>query len=166
MVYIVPQKPDPVKTMARIRLEEGQTIEFKRKYRDGSLLHIIASFANSSGGKVYLGVDDDKEIVGINITSELKDKIQQACNTIEEPISVEMEARNVLGKDYLVISVPKGNVIPYFVSGAVYVRTGAITRPATKQEITDMIASSGYIQFEKQPVRASSYACMHYELFD
>lgn len=143
--------------MPKIDLEEGQTIEFKRKYKDGSLLHVIASFANSSGGEVYLGVDDDKEVVGINITPRLKDKIQQACNTIEDPISVEMEARNIYGKDVLVIKTQKGNNIPYVVSGAVYVRSCAITRPATKQEITGMIASSGYIQFEKQPVKTSSY---------
>jgi len=143
--------------MPKIDLEEGQTTEFKRKYKDGSLLHVITSFVNSSGGEVYLGVDDDKEVVGINITPRLKDKIQQACNTIEDPISVEMEARNIYGKNVLIIKVSKGNNVPYVVSGAVYIRSCAITRPATKQEITDMIASSGYIQFEKQPVRTASY---------
>jgi len=143
--------------MVKIALEEGQTVEFKRKYKDGSLPHVIASFANSSGGEVYLGVGDDKEVVGINITPKLKDKIQQTCNTIEDPISVDMEANQINGKNILIIRVPKGRNIPYVASGAVYIRSGAITRPATKQEITSMIASSGYIQFEKQPVRASSY---------
>lgn len=144
--------------MVKIALEEGQTVEFKRKYKDGSLLHVITSFANSSGGKVYLGVDDNKEVVGINITPKLKDKIQQACNTIEDPVSVETEANQINGKNILIIRVPKGRNIPYVASGAVYIRSGAITRPATKQEITSMIVSSGYIQFEKQPVRTSSYA--------
>jgi ATP-dependent DNA helicase RecG len=143
--------------MPKIDLEEGQCIEFKRKYKDGSLLHVIASFANSSGGEIYLGVDDDREVVGINITQGLKDKIQQASNTIDDPISVGMEAKEIFGKDVLVVEVSKGKNIPYCVSGTVYVRSGGITRPATKQEITDMIASSGYIQFEKQPVRKSSY---------
>jgi ATP-dependent DNA helicase RecG len=143
--------------MPKIDKEEGQCIEFKRKYKDGSLLHVIASFANSSGGEIYLGVDDDREVIGINITPELKDKIQSASNTIEDPISVGMEAREIFGKDVLVVKVSKGKSIPYCVSGTVYVRSGAITRPATKQEITDMIASSGYIQFEKQPVRTSCY---------
>ena len=143
--------------MPKIDLEEGQTIEFKRKYKNGSLLHVIASLVNSSGGEIYLGVDDSKEVLGINITPRLKDKIQQACSKIEEPILVTMEAREIFSKDVLIIKVPKGSNVPYFVSGAVYVRSGAITRPATKQEITDMIASSGYIQFEKQPVRTSCY---------
>ena len=143
--------------MPKIDLEEGQTVEFKRKYKDGNILHVIASFVNSSGGEIYLGVDDDKEVVGINITQKLKDKIQQACNNIEEPISVEMEAREIYGKNVLVVKTPKGKNVPYFVSGTVHVRSGAITRPATKQEIRDMIASSGYIQFEKQPVRNSRY---------
>ena len=143
--------------MPKIDLEEGQTVEFKRKYKDGSLSHILASFANSSGGEVYLGVDNDKEVVGINITQKLKDKIQQACNSIEDPISVEMEAKKIYGKNVLVVKAPKGKDVPYVASGTVYVRSGAITRPATKQEIRDMIASSGYIQFEKQPVRNSCY---------
>lgn len=149
------QKVD-VQPMPKIDKEEGQTIEFKRQYKDG-IVDTVASFANSSGGEVFLGIDNDKEVVGTTITQGLKDKIQQACNTIDEPVIVTLETQTLFGKDILVIKVPKGNDIPYCVSGTVYVRTGAITRPATKQEIRDMMASSGYIQFEKQPVRNASY---------
>lgn len=142
--------------MPKIDKEEGQNIEFKRRYKDG-ILDTVVGFANTDGGDIYLGVDDDKEIVGLNITQELKDKIQSACNTIEEPIVPTLETANLSGKDVLIIKVPKGKDIPYCSSGTVYVRTSAITRPATKQEMRDMIASSGYIQFEKQPVRNASY---------
>jgi ATP-dependent DNA helicase RecG len=142
--------------MTKTDLEESQNIEFKRQYKDG-IVSTVASFANTSGGELYLGIDKTKEVVGINITPELKDKIQQACNEIENPITVITENKNFFGKDVLLIKVSKGKDIPYCVSGTVYVRTGAITRPATRQEIRDMMASSGYIQFEKQPVRNASY---------
>jgi ATP-dependent DNA helicase RecG len=142
--------------MAKTEMEESQNIEFKRQYKDG-IVSTVASFANTSGGELYLGIDDTKEVVGVNVTAELKDKIQQACNEIENPITVTTENKTLFDKEVLVIKVSKGKDIPYCVSGTVYVRTGAITRPATRQEIRDMMASSGYIQFEKQPVRNASY---------
>jgi len=142
--------------MTKTDMEESQNIEFKRQYKEG-IVSTVVSFANTSGGEIYLGIDKTKEVVGINITPELRDKIQQACNEIEDPITVTTEDKSLFDKEVLVIKVPKGRNIPYCFSGAVYIRSGAITRPATKQEITDMIASSGYIQFEKQPVRSSSY---------
>jgi len=142
--------------MPKIDKEEGQSIEFKRQYKDG-ILDTVVGFANTEGGDIYLGIDDDKEIVGLIITQGLKDKIQQACNTIEEPIVVRLETLSLSGRDVLLIRVPKGKDIPYCSSGTVYIRSSAITRPAKKQEIRDMIASSGYIQFEKQPVRNASY---------
>jgi ATP-dependent DNA helicase RecG len=53
--------------MPKIDKEEGQTIEFKRQYKDG-ILDTVVGFANTSGGEIYLGVDDDREVVGITIT--------------------------------------------------------------------------------------------------
>lgn len=142
--------------MPKIDKEEGQTVEFKRQYKDG-VVDTVVGFANTSGGEIYLGIDDDREVVGITITQELRDKIQQACNTIDEPIVVILEAQQLFEKDIIIIKVPKGKDIPYCASGTYYVRTGAITRPATRQEIRDMMAGSGYIQFEKQPVRTALY---------
>ena len=50
---------------------EGQCLEFKRKaaYPDKIVRELIA-FANSEGGTLLVGVDDDKEIYGIKFPDE------------------------------------------------------------------------------------------------
>jgi ATP-dependent DNA helicase RecG len=54
---------------------EGQLVEFKETINKNLAKEIVA-FANSSGGKIYLGVDDKGFIKGIKITNQLKSQIQ------------------------------------------------------------------------------------------
>jgi len=53
---------------------EGQFVEFKEKL-DNSLGKEIVAFANASGGKIFLGVDDSGKVKGISITNRLKSQI-------------------------------------------------------------------------------------------
>ena len=52
----------------KIMLGEDSTIEFKREmpHRD-SMADEIAAFGNSEGGVILIGVDDYKEIVGLEL---------------------------------------------------------------------------------------------------
>lgn len=138
--------------MPKVSFDEGQNTEFKRKYGD-KVLKTITAFSNTNDGVIYLGIKNDREVVGINITQKLTDGIQNACSNIQDPVTVEFEKKEFLGKEVLLIKVCKGDKIPYFLSGAAYVRQGAETRPATKEEVIKMATTHGYIQFEKQPVR-------------
>ena len=47
---------------------EGQFIEFKESY-NASIAKEIVAFANASGGKIFLGVNDSSEIQGISISN-------------------------------------------------------------------------------------------------
>ena len=49
-----------------IRQGEGDLVEFKRKveYPERIIKEVVA-FANSSGGHLFIGVDDDGTIVGL-----------------------------------------------------------------------------------------------------
>mgnify|MGYP001773594034 CR=1 FL=1 len=48
----------------RMKKEETREVEFKSIWRDDHL-KIVSAFANSSGGKLYIGVDDNGKIVGV-----------------------------------------------------------------------------------------------------
>ena len=51
--------------MPRIDLHEGEEVEFKRQWTDQAL-EDLAAFANTRGGTVFVGVDDDGQVVGVN----------------------------------------------------------------------------------------------------
>ena len=53
---------------------ENQKIEYKTTWRD-DYLKWICGFANSGGGKVYIGVDDKGTAIGVSDVKELLEKI-------------------------------------------------------------------------------------------
>ena len=60
--------------MIKINKAEGQNIEYKESWRD-EYLKWICGFANASGGRMYIGVNDDKEIVGVANSKRLMEDI-------------------------------------------------------------------------------------------
>ena len=56
------------RTNRKIFLGEDSTMEFKREmpHRD-NMADEIAAFANDQGGMILIGIDDNREIVGIEL---------------------------------------------------------------------------------------------------
>ena len=40
---------------------EGECIEFKSEYTEGKVGNTICAFANTKGGRLYIGIHDEKE---------------------------------------------------------------------------------------------------------
>ena len=53
---------------------ESQNIEYKESWRD-EYLKWICGFANAQGGTLYIGVDDDKKVVGVKNSKKLMEDI-------------------------------------------------------------------------------------------
>ena len=45
-------------------LSESQNIEYKESWRD-EYLKWICGFANAHGGRIYIGVNNNKEVIGL-----------------------------------------------------------------------------------------------------
>ncbi|MBS3099311.1 putative DNA binding domain-containing protein [Candidatus Pacearchaeota archaeon] len=54
---------------------EGLKIEFKEPF-DKSIANEMTAFANSEGGRIFLGIDDKRNVRGVEITNRLKSQIQ------------------------------------------------------------------------------------------
>ncbi len=84
-------------------MKESQRVEFKLNWRDEYLKHLCA-FANSQGGKLYLGIKDDGTFVGVNNAKKLLEDIpnkviQQLGNT------VDLELKDYNNKELIEIAV-------------------------------------------------------------
>jgi len=66
---------------------EGQYIEFKEKL-DKSLAKEVVSFANASGGRIYLGITDTAKVKGIEINNKLKSQIQDLARNCDPSIVI------------------------------------------------------------------------------
>ena len=63
---------------------EGYNVEFKESISE-SFGKEVCAFANSNGGKIFLGVNDKGELKGIEITNRLKSQIQDIARNESDP---------------------------------------------------------------------------------
>lgn len=136
--------------------KESLVTEFKREYTDDIVKTVIA-FANTNGGELLIGIDDNGSITGVDNTDTTMLKV---ANTIRDSIRPDVtlftlcEARTIKGKSIIAINVQKGTAPPYYLPGkgirpeGVFVRQGASTVPATESAILKMIKETGGDSFE------------------
>lgn len=103
-------------------MPESQNIEYKANWRD-EYLKWICGFANASGGKLYVGIDDKGKVTGIDNHNRL---LEDLPNKFRDILGVyaEVNLQEEKGKHYLEIIVPRYDV-PISVRGKYYVRTGS-----------------------------------------
>ncbi|MDY4032393.1 MAG: putative DNA binding domain-containing protein [Pyramidobacter sp.] len=135
---------------------ESLTVEYKREYFDEIKKTIIA-FANTDGGELLIGVDDDGTVLGVDDPDDVMLKVtNSARDTIKPDVTMFMrvETRVIQGKKVVAASVQRGTACPYYLSAkgvrpeGVYVRQGASTVPATESAILKMILETSGDSFE------------------
>lgn len=124
---------------------EGQFIEFKESF-DKSLAKEIVAFANASGGKIFLGIDDKNNLKGINITNKLKSQIQDIARNCDPAIDIKLESFEKI----LIIDVKEGIDKPYFCSDGFYMRMNANSQKMNRNQIIELSIKSGKIRFDEQ----------------
>ena len=72
-----------------LRLDEGEgyLIEFMESMSDSFAKEMVA-FANSSGGRIFLGVSDEGMVKGVNITNRLRYQVQDIARKCDSPASI------------------------------------------------------------------------------
>jgi len=104
---------------------ENKNIEFKQNLEEKEFFETFSSFANTSGGKIILGVDDRRNILGIyDDFPHLKKRIIGMVSSRCEPqIDINVEQIEVQKKPIIVITVKESNDKPYLVKNkSAYVR--------------------------------------------
>ena len=73
-----------------LREGEGSMLEYKESL-SSSLARDLTAFANSSGGKVLLGVRDNGTVVGTRDSNRLRAQIQDIARNCDPPAKVLIE---------------------------------------------------------------------------
>ena len=142
--------------MKRIGAGENFTTEFKREYTE-EIKKTIVAFANTSGGTLYIGVNDDKSITGVKNPDET---LLQVTNVVRSAIKpdvtmfVDYKTEKIGETSVIVVTVQRGTACPYYLTGkgirpeGVYVRQGASSVPASETVILNMIKETDGTQYE------------------
>lgn len=128
-------------------MNENKTTEFKREYMD-DIKYTVVAFANTEGGKLYIGIDDSGSIKGVEDTDDIMLRITNMIRDSIRPdvtMFTECAIENMEGKAVAVLTVQRGTSRPYYIAGkgirpeGVYVRQSASSVPASETAILNMI---------------------------
>lgn len=137
-------------------LYENETLEYKRQYTPDIKKEVVA-FANTAGGTIYIGVDDNGTPVGVQDPDAV---VQQLTNALRDGIrpDVTMFTRiaiqDVGGCPVVAVTVSTGTRRPYYLTdkglrpSGVYLRQGASSAPASEDAIRRMIRLTDGDSFE------------------
>ena len=135
---------------------ESMTTELKREYTD-DIKYAVVAFANTDGGKIYVGINDDGSVYGVGstdatvlrITNMIRDSIRPDVTMFTECAVETME-----GKPVVVLTVQRGTARPYYLAGkgirpeGVYVRQSSSSVPASESAILNMIKETSGDRYE------------------
>src|SRR5699024_4494240 len=135
---------------------ESETVELKEIVVDEIKKEIIA-FANCNGGRLYIGVRDNGEVVGLDDPDRVS---LQVSNMVRDAIKPDVtmflhyETIEEAGKKIVVVDIQRGTDRPYYLAKkgmrpeGVYVRQGYSSVPATDTAIRRMIKETDGDRFE------------------
>lgn len=138
-------------------LNESDKLEFKREVNN-SLVKEVVAFANTKGGTIIVGYDDDGKLIGLDNAKEQLENISNKLHDSIEPnidFLVNLKLKTEDNKEIIIIEVLQGTNKPYYIKSkgmipeGVYIRFGNTSRPSTSDMIKEMIISSSSVSFEK-----------------
>lgn len=136
-------------TLEEIKCGESENIEFKVQLPDDSKKYMktIVAYANTSGGKIIIGVDDiTRSIVGVEPSSvfQIMDKIVNAVSDICTPqIVPDVTFQTIEGKCIVQIEIYPGQNRPYYIrsmgkENGTYIRVAGTSRPVDEAILKDL----------------------------
>ena len=126
---------------------EGYTLEFKSAVNSDLPKELVA-FANGSGGRVLIGVDDHNTIVGCDLTNKVLSQIEDMAAACDPPVAIRIE--KLPQHNILVLHVPEGANRPHRCNKGFYLRNGTNSQKMSTADITAFIQAEGRIRFDEQ----------------
>ena len=137
--------------------QECETMELKTIVVEDIKKEVIA-FANGDGGQLYVGVNDDGEVIGVDSPDDVILRISGMVRDAIKP-DVTMFVRYDILKEndrqIVAVDIQRGTNRPYYLGKkglrpeGVYVRQGTSSVPATETAIRQMIKETDGDSFER-----------------
>ena len=123
-------------------MTENQNIEYKESWRD-EYLRWVCGFANASGGRIYIGVDDNGAVVELK---DVKRLLEDIPNKIKDTMGIIADVNRLEknGKPYIEIVVnPSSYPVSYH--GEYHYRSGSTKQQLKGTALTEfLVKKTGY----------------------
>lgn len=154
-------------TNARYPEPESSTLEFKRSLpKSDQITKTMIAFCNHHGGKLVVGVADDRTIIGLSDQEidECLEWVEKAVYDASFPAIIpRVSTLRIEDKNVLILEVSSGMNKPYYrrtegIDKGTYIRVGRNTVRATPEMIEELRWQSAGIHFETLPIYRATEA--------
>ena len=157
-------------------IEEGENIqcEFKRKFSTPEkIAREMIAFANTKGGYMIIGVDDDKEIIGVESEKETAELIKEtAASVCEPPLNYQISFIELDGKEIVVVTIPESLQKPHRLqdysdqfdinTAVVTIRVNDKSVQASKEMVRLLRANTGRMTLKKYGIGTNEKTVFDY----
>lgn len=125
---------------------EGKSVDFKEAFPDQAhrLGKEIAAMASSGGGRIFIGIDDNGSLRGINASTgedrdDLAERAHAICRTVKPVPDVSIHFAVECQLTVLVIEIPRQDHPVFYYEYRPYVRDERRARPAEPNEVVELV---------------------------
>lgn len=138
--------------MKNIEIIEGENLEFKSSWSD-ECLKTISAFANSHGGDLIVGIDDNGNVIGVKNPKKLLEDIP---NKIKNKLGIipRVNLDEVEGKETIRIEI-EPSIHPISYNGKFYKRTGSTVQEISGIDLMSFLLSRSGRTWDAQPSNAA-----------
>ncbi len=128
-----------------MKKSESHNVEYKRSWHD-EYLRWVCGFANAKGGTIWIGIDDDRSIVGV---ANAKKLMEDVPNKIKDTMGLVVDVSLVRKrqKDIVRIDVPESD-FPVAYHGEYHYRTGSTKQLLTGFALTQFLFHKMHLSWD------------------
>jgi predicted HTH transcriptional regulator len=134
-----------VNLRSRIRGGESATVEFKISVPESEkLARVVAAFANSAGGTIFVGINDNGDVLGVSDLHGEMHAIERGLELVAPKPEIRIEKLVHDLRDVIAVSVPEIDYpelcyLEVNPNRLLYFRVGAETRPVDRPSERAMV---------------------------
>lgn len=135
---------------------ESEVLELKRELTSDIVKEIIA-LANTKGGQIVIGVNDDGDICGVEDSKQACERLSSIINDSIKPdmtTMISISTKTLENKEVVFVDILRGTNRPYYLSSkglkpsGVFIRLGNTSIPANENAIRQMIVQTDGTSYE------------------
>ena len=141
---------------------ESTTIEWKKSLSVfHEIMETISAFSNTEGGKIFIGVSDDGEVLGVQIgKGTIEDLVNKIGQHTDPKVFPKISVKKIGGKDVILIDVKESRDHLVLADGLPYKRVGRTSPRMSKDEYERLILEKhkDKLHFDEQICKKATIA--------
>lgn len=147
------------KLTALVAHGESRHLEFKKSTTQlRAALETACAFLNGNGGVVLLGVSDNGQLIGQDVTDQTQQEIAREINKIEPTAQVEINYLVLETKKQIItLEISAGQHRPYVYDGRPYERNQSTTMRMSQHRYEQLLMERGQLNYSWEKIATSRY---------